>query len=160
MPCTMHLPTYKYASIERPFIHHDIASNYLQNTLQHFLTYSLTLTMKSAVAHVALVCTGLATVTWAELPKTWNKDSKWQVEILTPVQLPAHSDQKMVPDAGIWDIDLWHAVKNPSIVDGLHVCLSSNKYSSATINPANVLSGERKNCHLLLQSRRSTAQRL
>lgn len=81
--------------------------------------------MKNALTHAALVCTSLAVVAWAELPKTWNKDSKWQVEILAPVQLPAHSDQKMVPDAGIWDIDLWHAVKNPAIVDGLHVRLNT-----------------------------------
>ncbi|RYP64528.1 hypothetical protein DL771_008717 [Monosporascus sp. 5C6A] len=46
---------------------------------------------------------------------------KWQFEIQDPLLVPANTDDPLEPeDAQVWDIDLWHAYKNPEIVRRLH----------------------------------------
>ncbi|RYO78163.1 hypothetical protein DL766_009089 [Monosporascus sp. MC13-8B] len=46
---------------------------------------------------------------------------KWQFEIQDPLLVPANTSDPLEPeDAQVWDIDLWHAFKNPEIVERLH----------------------------------------
>ncbi|KAJ3498648.1 hypothetical protein NLG97_g972 [Lecanicillium saksenae] len=66
-----------------------------------------------------LVSTSLLAITAAKQYDSWNVLSKWQVEIQEPIQVPP-AGQKLVPDADIWDIDLWHAYNNSEIIPALH----------------------------------------
>src|SRR3569833_207699 len=54
-------------------------------------------------------------------PPGFKPNAKWQVDINKPVVLPPRGTA-LVPDADIWDIDLFHASQNRTIVDELHVC--------------------------------------
>ncbi|OAA58158.1 endo alpha-1,4 polygalactosaminidase [Cordyceps fumosorosea ARSEF 2679] len=53
------------------------------------------------------------------LPENFKQGARWQVEILSPLQI-SNTTQKLIPDADIWDIDLWHVKKNPDIITQLH----------------------------------------
>ena len=76
--------------------------------------------MKHAVASVAVSCV-FASTAFAALPSTWKKGAKWQFEIQDPLKLPADTNTKLVPDADVWDIDLWHAYKDNTMIPALHV---------------------------------------
>lgn len=87
--------------------------------------------MKIALLSFALPCAAMAAVKPAAppcgstpapgLPATWKVGAKWQFAIQDPVSIPGDCNTKLVPDADVWDIDLWHAYKNTSIAKGLHV---------------------------------------
>lgn len=50
------------------------------------------------------------------LPASWKPGVKWQIVIHAPVDV----NQTIVPsDAGVWDIDYFHALKHPDIIPTL-----------------------------------------
>lgn len=74
--------------------------------------------MKSALVYTTFLAPALAS-----LPKPWGKGLRWQVQINAPLAIPADG-APFVPDADIFDIDLWHAHQNRDIVEALHVSTS------------------------------------
>lgn len=51
------------------------------------------------------------------LPKSWRPGVKWQIVIHAPVDV---NQTKITPtDAGVWDIDYFHAIKHPDIIPTL-----------------------------------------
>ncbi len=80
--------------------------------------------MKTSITAAAVTGVVLSSTTWAALPNTWKTGAKWQFEIQDPLKLPTDTNTKLVPDADVWDIDLWHAYKDDTIIPALHVSLS------------------------------------
>ncbi|EGX88093.1 endo alpha-1,4 polygalactosaminidase [Cordyceps militaris CM01] len=73
--------------------------------------------MKYSATLAALVPLAAAV---GKVPDKFKPGARWQVEIQNPLIVPSSSTQKLVPDADIWDIDLWHADANRSIIPALH----------------------------------------
>ena len=50
------------------------------------------------------------------LPASWKPGVKWQIVIHAPVDV----NQTIIPtDAGVWDIDYFHALSHPDIIPTL-----------------------------------------
>lgn len=52
---------------------------------------------------------------------SWGVKSTWQVFIQDLTVIPSADGEKLVPDADVWEIDLFQANRSGTIVESLHV---------------------------------------